>query len=156
MPLYQPSATRILGSSAVAVSGAADTAENILATVTIPAGAMGLNGILRIYHNWTYTNSANNKTPRVRLGGIGGTVYASDVFTTTATWNDFRVIQNRGAANSQVGSKSSSGIFASSTAAAITSAIDTSAATTLVFTAQKATGAETMTLEQYMVELILP
>ena len=146
----------VLGATAVAVSGGADTNENILATITVPAGAMGLNGILRIYTLFTYTNSGNNKTTRVRFGGIGGTVYGSDVFTTTATFSDMRIIQNRGAANSQVGMKASAGVFTSSTAAVITSAIDTSAATTVVITAQKASAGETMTLEAYMVELILP
>jgi hypothetical protein len=67
----------ILGASAVAVSGAADTNENILATITIPAGAMGLNGILRVYADYTVTNNANAKTLRVRLSGIGGTVLDS-------------------------------------------------------------------------------
>lgn len=156
MPLINPRPALVLGASAAAVSCPADTSEDLLATVTIPAGIMGLNGILRIYHLWSFTSSANNKTPRVRLGGIGGTVYGSDVFTTSATWQDMRWIANRGAANSQIGGKSSAGILTFSTSSNITSSVDTSAATTLVFTGQKASAGETLTLEQYLVELLLP
>lgn len=149
------SRTIILGASAVAVSGAADTAENILATVNVPAGAMGLNGILRVYSLWTFTNGADDKICRVRLGGIGGTAFGSTTATTSATLTDFRQIANRGAANSQV--STSSGVqFATSSGATVTGAIDTSAATTLVLTGQKETGANTLTLEAYTVELLIP
>jgi len=117
----------IIAASAVAVSGAADTAENILGTATIPAGAMGLNGILRWHAVWTYTNSANVKTLRTRFGGIGGTVYMSVAPTTTSYTRDFRQLANRGAANSQVGVTSvvTSTSFASDAASIITSSVDT-------------------------------
>lgn len=149
-------AARILGASAVAVSGGADTNENILATVTIPAGAMGLNGILRVHTMWTVTNSANNKILRVRFGGIGGTAYLGQTLTTSLTATDLRWIANRGAANSQIGPQSGLAQLGSSTSAHQTSAIDTAAATTLVITGQKASAGETLTLESYLVELILP
>lgn len=155
MPLYRASKYRVLGASAVAVSGGADTNENILATITIPAGAMGLNGQLRVTTLWTVTNSVNNKVIRVRLGGIGGTAYLGNTLTTSASAADTRVISNRGAANSQVGWQSGLGTGGSSSAVQ-TSAIDTSAATTLVITGQKATAGETLTLESYLCELILP
>ena len=148
---------RILGASAVAVSGAADTAENILGTVTIPAGAMGVNGILRVEALWTVTNSANNKTLRVRLGGIGGTQFIGNVVTTVATARALVSIANRGAANSQISMANSfNTMWGSTTNAVTTAAIDTSAATTIVITGQKASAGETLTLESYLVELILP
>lgn len=160
MPLYRASKYRVLGASAVAVSGGADTNENVLATITIPAGAMGLNGILRVYHSWTVTSSVNNKTLKVRLGGIGGTAFAAGTFTTSAAAIGLTVISNRGAANSQVGPPAATSTFAgtvSGTGNALTTAsIDTSAATTLVLTGQKASSGETLTLEQYLVELIIP
>lgn len=150
----------VLGASAVAVSGGADTNENILATITIPAGAMGLNGILRVWHSWTVTNSANNKILRVRLGGIGGTQMASATLTTSATAVCLTHIANRGAANSQISPPNASstflGLVAASTSALQTASIDTSAATTLVLTGAKASAGETLTLESYLVELILP
>lgn len=145
----------VLGSSAVAVSGPADTAENILATVTIPAGAMGTNGRLRIESLWTITNSANNKIPRIRLGGIGGTQFMGRVIGAAATFYNLFTIANRGVTNSQI-SNQANGDVTISTAAVVTGTIDTSAAQTLVFTGQKASAGETITLESYLVELITP
>lgn len=151
---------RRLGGSAVAASGPADTNENILATINIPAGAMGLNGILRVTHEWSYTNGANNKTPRVRFGGIGGTAYASGTFTTTAAATGQFNICNRNAANSQFGRPAATSVFSGwpggTGNTVVTSAIDTAVATTLVFTGQKASAGDTLTLESYLVELILP
>ena len=160
MPLYTAPRISILGASAVAVSGPADTNENILATVTIPAGAMGLNGILRVYHAWTVTSSGNNKILRVRFGGIGGTGFATNTLTTSVSAVGITHIANRGVANSQVGPSNASSIFQGVTSgtgnALTTSSIDTSAATTLVLTGQKASAGETLTLESYLCELILP
>lgn len=149
---------RILGSSAVLATAPADTNENILATVNIAAGEMGLNGILRVTTLWTFTNSANAKNLRWRLGGIGGTAFLDATQTTTATYSDRRDIQNRGAANSQVGwaATATAGGAGASTSAVTTGAIDTSAATTIVITGLKASAGETITLERYLVELLLP
>lgn len=149
---------QVLAKSAVAVSGAADTNENILATVTIPAGAMGANGALRLTCFWAVTGSTNAKTLRVRLGGIGGTAYVATAIATagiTAVEMDGN-IANRNSQSSQIGwvsAFSSVGSIAQS-GSKITSAIDTSAATTLVITGQKALGSETLTLDAYLVELI--
>lgn len=150
---------RVLAASAAAVSGAADTAENILATVNIPGGAMGLNGMLRVETKWTVTGSANAKTCRVRLGGIGGQAYQLTAFgASDIAQHDLTTIANRGAANSQIGRISSAGAggWGVSTGAHTTASIDTSAATTLVITGQKASAGETLTLEAYLVELIIP
>jgi hypothetical protein len=155
--LIRPSAVTILGASAVAVSGAADTNENILATINVPAGAMGLNGILCVEWIMSHTNSANNKTLRVRLGGISGTVFATFVNTTSGGHRDNRQIANRGAANSQACWSNGNTPFPGAVTNALTTgAIDTSVAQTLVITGQKATAGETLTLESYLVELILP
>ena len=143
------------GASAAAVSGPADTNENILATVTVPAGAMGLNGRLRIESLWTVTNSANNKTVKVRFGGIGGTFFLGRVIGAAATFYNIVTIANRGVANSQVGNQTN-GDLSISTAAVTTGTLDTTIAQTLVFTAQKTLAGETITLESYAVELILP
>ena len=146
-------------SSAVGVSCPADATEDILATLAIPAGIMGLNGILRVSTRWSHTGSVNAKTLRHRLGGIGGTAYqlsaagATDIAHAAQVW-----IQNRNAANSQIGHISAAGAsgFGPSTAAHTTGAIDTSIAQTLVLTGQKASAGETLTLESYFLELITP
>lgn len=150
---------RILGASAVAVSGAADTNENALATIAVPAGAMGVNGILRVSACWTYTNSANIKTLRGRLSGIGGTAFfAVTGLTTEVSVDTYFQIANRNSASSQrsMGHAPKGNNAMQYNGGTLTGAVDTTAATTLVLTGQKASAGETLTLESYLVELILP
>lgn len=149
----------ILAQSWEAVSAPADTNENILATITVPAGSMGANGMLRLVAFWAMTNSANAKTMRVRFGGVGGAAYEilpSVVNIDTARTNVW--IANKNAANSQRGHGASQiPAFSQPTGAvAVVTSIDTTAATTLVLTAQKTLAGETATLEGYSVELIKP
>lgn len=147
---------RILAQSAAGVSGAADANENTLATVTVPGGALGLNGRLRVTALFTVTNSVNNKVLRVRFSGISGTIYHTVTLTTNASYKVEADIANRGATNSQVGGMASiGGGWGTSGSAVITSAVDTTADTTLLITGQKVTAGETLTLESYLVELIV-
>jgi hypothetical protein len=147
----------VLGASAVAVSCPADTTEDILATITVPAGAMGANGILRISTQWTVTNSANNKITSIRFSGAAGTLYLNQAYTAVASISDTRQIRNRNSVSSQIGSANNGGGgYRDSTVAGTTSSVDTSVATTIVITGQKASAGETLTLESYMVELITP
>lgn len=143
----------VLARSAVAVSCPADTTEDTLATIAVPANAMGANGLVRLTTHWSMTSSANNKTGRVRLGGTSGTAHQSAVWTTTAAARLKGEVANRGAVNSQVGGQESLTTAAGVTAVVTTSAIDTSVATSLVITGQKASSGETLTLESYLVEL---
>ncbi len=148
----------ILASSAVASSITGTTTETALATVTIPAGAMGATGMLRVSTQWSYTNSANNKTIRIRFGGMSGTQYLSVTPTTTASLRDIpRLIMNRNATNSQIGGVvSGTAGYAPTTGSCVTSAVDTTSAVDLVMTAALANTGETITLESYLVELIVP
>lgn len=149
----------ILAQSWAAVSGAADTNENTLATITVPANAMGANGRLRIQTQWTFTNNANNKTVRIRFSGAAGTQYLVNTSASVAgILQATTTIANRGATNSQIGASTlvAATTFGVNGTASTTSAVDTTAATTLVITAQKATGTDTMTLDGYTVELIKP
>jgi hypothetical protein len=151
----------VLAQSAIAVSGAADTNENTLATITVPANAMGTNGTVRVSVYFSFTGSTNAKTLRARFSGGAGTQFVNvgtAVAATTSISFEF-VIQNRNAANSQVGgmpnypvqqNSSAPGVWTTSTA---TASVDTTAATTIVITGQKATGAETLTLERYLAEV---
>jgi len=146
-----------LGRSAVAVSHTGDTSETLLASVTVPANAMGANGRLVIDTLWSFTGSANSKTPRVRFSGAGGTVYMSHIITsgTAVTAHYETTISNRGATNSQVGGGVSQfGGVGTSTAALVTSSVDTTAATTVYITGQLASAGETITLEAYEVRLL--
>jgi hypothetical protein len=144
---------RVLGQSSVAVSHTGDTNETTLATVTVPANRMGANGRLRITAHWTYTNSANNKIPRIRFGG-------SQVAGTTETTTVQRMTQlqigNRNALNSQIVSATANTTFTgfgTTSTAATTLTIDTTADRSVTMTGQLANTGETITLESYVVEL---
>lgn len=148
---------KILAQSAVAVSGAADTNENTLATIPVPAGAIGPNGSVRGRVNvGALTSSANNKTLRIRWGGASGTVIASIVHTTnTSAFFDF-TISNRNSASSQsaysFGNRGIDGVLTIATQA--TDTLDTTGALTIVVTCQKASSGETITMSSYLVELL--
>jgi hypothetical protein len=146
---------RLLAASAVAASVTGTVNETALATVTIPGGAMGLNGGLHIHTTWSHTNSVNNKTLRARLGGIAGTQYMTQVATTTASLSDFRRVRNRNSASSQVGATGAASVpYGATGAAIVTSAVDMSASVDLVLSGQLASAGETITLENYEVWLV--
>jgi len=145
------SVVRIVGKSGLAVNTPADTTEDILATVTIPANSMGANGVIEVVALWSCTNNANAKTARVRFGGIGGTIYESVSLANFASANTYATITNQNATNSQVGYSAAG--FGTSTSALVTSAIDTTVDQTIVFTGQKATAGDTLTLNSYLIRL---
>ena len=145
---------RNLGSSAVAASITGTLTETALATITIPAGAMGPNGVIRVQLLWTVTNNANAKTLRIRLGGIGGTAHMTISGASTVSVTAHRVIANRNSQSSQVSSSAATTAFGNGAAAVVTGAIDTSASQTLVITAELGNIADTVTLESYLVELL--
>lgn len=134
------------------LSWTGDTAETILLTVNVPP--LGANSYMDLCSLWSYTNNANTKTLRIRLGGIGGTVLMQLAATTTASLTDIgRKILNRGATNSQV-SHVLNAFGSTSSGAAATSAIETNAGTTLVFTVQLGNAADTASLEYAVVNLV--
>jgi hypothetical protein len=141
------------------VSGAADTNENTLATIAIPA--LSATSIIRVWMAWSFTNSANAKTMRVRFSGAAGTVYMNAAITTQNMYRALVTIRNDGATGSQVGShasvaEASGGLGQLGSGALQTSSVDTSVATTIVITGQKALGSETLTLSTFLVEVLKP
>lgn len=143
--------------SAVAVTITADSTDEVIAaTVSLAANAMGGNGRLTVEQLWTHTSSGNNKTMRVRLGGIGGTAHCAVVNTAAAAWKDERHISNVNATNAQKSQLASAAGANTLGGSPTTGTLDTTAATTLVITGQKATGSETLTLESYRVTLTRP
>lgn len=135
----------VLGTSAVAVPLTGGTAETALATISVPAGTMGANGLLRITAYWSYTNNGNNKTFRARLGGLAGTQFYSLVTTTALNTRITLEIWNRNSAASQVGSQAG--------VALQTGTVNTALVQSLVLTGQLANGADTIQLEGYTVEV---
>lgn len=152
---WVPMGAQLLARRGTAIALTGVTAETVMDTVTIPAGAMGLSGGLHIYSTWSNTNSANSKLARIRLGGIAGAQFLASSVTTTVTLNDLRRIRNRGSATSQVGSTAATAAspLGSSGVAVSTAAVDTGVAVDLVFTGQLTLATETLTLENSSVWL---
>lgn len=144
----------VLGKSGAAAALTGSTSETALATVTIPANTIGANGLIRVSSLWTMTTSANNKTPRIRLGGIGGTVIFSTVATTIATFRLETLLIAANATNAQnTQSLSARGTDLLITSSGNTaSAVDMTASQDLVISGQLANSGETMTLLGYVVE----
>lgn len=148
----------IVAQSAVQVSHTGNSNEVALATVSLGAGIMGTSGILLIEPCWTHTVSINNKTLRVRVGGIAGTIIFSKVNgATIAASAPLIVLANRNAQNSQIVPYSPAGQYYSENASApATHAIDMALAQDLVITGQLASSGETVRLESYQVSLLKP
>lgn len=145
----------ILAKSFVIVAAPADTTEDILATVNIPAAAMGANGSIRFRAAVTATNGAGTKAFRVRFSGIGGTIYHTSTITTQTPMLIDVIIGNRNSASSQGGANL--GVLGSAALVVpvvSTSTENTALATTLVLTAQKNTGGDTAQVEWYICELL--
>lgn len=146
--------TRVLAQVGAALVAPANTAENILATIIIPANMIGVNGSVRIWTLWSMTNNANVKTYRVRLGGISGTIFQQLAGVSLAQFSALCRIANRGSVSSQVGQDPAINGIGSSTVAITTSSVNTGIDSTIDITAQKATGGDTVTLESYSVEVV--
>ena len=145
-----PPSAIVLGQSAVASSHTGDTVETALATINIPATAIGKNGRIEVRADFTYTNSANAKTMNVKLGA---TTLMSQGATTSSGLKTETSIANRGSATSQRAvsfvANSANGIGYLSA----TGAVDTTANVTLTITGTLGLGTETITLESFQVLL---
>lgn len=143
----------VLAQSGVPVSVTGTTNEATLATIVVPAGALGPNGAVRVNTAWSNTNNANTKTVNTKFGNV---TVVSSALTTTGSYRDQRHIQNRNSLSSQVFMAGSFGGFGSSGFVIGTGAVDTSKAQSIVLSAQLANGADTVTLEGYSVEILNP
>lgn len=153
---FGPGAYRILAQSAVAVNLTGSTSETVLATIPIPANTIGTNGLLRIWTTWTCNNDADDKIPRIRLGGISGAIIFSQTLTTMVAATAITVMQNRNAANSQYSTslvaRGTDGLV--TTVATGATAADTATALDLVITGQlESATTDNLQLEGYVVEL---
>lgn len=131
-----------------AVTCPADTNENTLFSYAVPGGMMGPNDSLRVSVVVSTTNSANNKTLRLKFGG---TQVRAIVYTTSAQATSSVRISNRNTLTQQVIQIQGDG---TSTSTANTASQDTSTPTPIILTGQLALGTESLVLESVLVELI--
>lgn len=140
--------------SAVATAVTGTASETTQATCTIPAGLIGANGQVEVEVLQTFTNNANNKTVRIKLGG--STIYSTAI-ASTLTAQIRKRIANRNSQSSQISTAAGVavelGISGLGTVATYTE--NTAAAVNLLITCQLATTTDTCQLESYRV-LIYP
>lgn len=149
---WVPNGVQLIGRGAAPSSVTGTTAETTLATVTIPAGLLGVNGSLRVVSTLSLTNNANSKTLRIRYGG---TPFITNFPSGSASSGTDATVSNRGAANSQVASFGSSAYSGgNATSSVSTGAVDSTANQDVTVTMQLGTGTDTVTLERYRVEVL--
>lgn len=151
---HEASAPSVVAQSGVALSHS-ETGQDELVEVTIPANSMGPNGRIRITALWSCNESATYKQPRIYFSGGGGTMYGFGHLTTTAISFKQQVeIANRNDPASQIGGHlGAQGGWSTGDGAALTSTADTTEDTTVSFQANLEDGADTLTLQSYLVEL---
>ena len=130
-----------------------DTAVNILGTVTIPAGAQGTNGGIRIFAAGTATGTNDAKTIVINFGG---TALETIAFAAGQT-GDWQVLiqgYNRNSASAQywTGHSVETTTFSPITVGA--TAVDTSTSTAVTMTADTDNASDEITLDVLSVELI--
>ncbi|WP_334004325.1 hypothetical protein [Burkholderia cepacia] len=143
----------VVAQSAVAQTVTGTTNQTVLASVTIPAGSVSPNGVVRITPLFTFTNNANVKNLSITFGGA--TVLNTNQ-TNAAALQSLHLVRNRGVLNSQVMMSAGSAGIGPSTGLAAASAVDTSQAVALVFSGTLANASDSITLEGYTVEVLNP
>ena len=132
----------------------ADTAESTLYSLTLPAGTMGPDDTLRVTALWSYPNSANTKSLKIKVGG--STIFSNSV-STTASLVAQAQLSNRGAVDSQIGKPMGHTSFGTNTSGPVTLTKDFAAAQDVTITAQwgtAGTGSNSIVLESALVELL--
>jgi hypothetical protein len=141
---------RMLATSAVAVSHTGGTTETTLATIAVPANAMGANGVLRVTALWSVgASNANAKVARVYYGG---TSFGAASIVNAFSMQKLVQISNRNSVSSQIAFASSTNSFALGGANA-TGAVNSATALDVTLRVELANAADTITLEAYTVEI---
>lgn len=146
---WAPDGPQELARTSVAVSVTGSTSEVAVLTATIPAGLLGINGGVRVTYGCSYTNNANSKTIRLKLGA---TALRATVRNTSGVDNYTDMVRNRGVVAAQhvmLAMWSGSSIVSSQT----TSTVDMTVSNDLVISIQLASAGDTATLEQATVEI---
>jgi len=143
-------AAQVLAVQNTQVVAPADTNENTLYSLVIPANSMGANGVIKVSYITSCTSSANNKSVKVKLGA---TAFQTSTVTAVTGVAIMTSIRNRNATNSQMAAASAVG-DTSASVGLNTGAIDTTQGQTLTITGTKALAGETLALESVIVELI--
>jgi hypothetical protein len=145
-----------LASGSTQITHTGDTSETVLKAVTIPGGTLGPNGRLRITAIWGMTGAGGTRAVNVKFGG-GANYFLSHVYTTGGlSARNQTDIANRDDEAVQIGSASGQVNWSQSGTAVVTRTVDTTQDQDIDFAVQLADAGDTVSLESYLVELIIP
>lgn len=157
---YQATMTQPLGLGAAATLTAAVGSNSAYTGTTstiqmggavIPAGLLGTNGAVHLNGLWAHNSSAGAKVAAVTFGG---SVVLSVSDTTTLSIDINKRVQNRAAAVQQIRVAVDTGAAQSVAPTLLT--VDTAAEVTAGFTGAVAVATDTMVLENFLIEVLLP
>jgi hypothetical protein len=133
--------------------------ETLLTTIRVPANMVGFAGTIRTTYVFTYTNSANTKTLKMRFSNtkddMTGFTLWSLLPTTTSLAQCSSMIHNANALNAQqTVNFGSASPFGTAVGSPVSSTVDTTADSYIMMTGQLAVGSENITLSYIIVEVL--
>ncbi len=154
-PLFRKSSHapfgRILRKSASPVKHTGETCEVVLATITLPANAMGKNGRIVVEGRVSYSNNSRAKIVKVKFGDV---TYLQGSLTSSKWWRFELKVRNKGGADVQEGSGFgllSTGALVGVSNNANSSRVDTGQKVDVTITGELENPVDTITLETYQV-----
>lgn len=145
----------------IVLLGSASVAEQRVAGLLLPAGLIGAGYDIDVTVMTTYTNAANNKVLRIRLGDADdllGTEFLTGTTTSTATaQNMCKIRTSTASANAQLGyAVSVSTPYGNSSGAPVAGTVNMSNNSYLVISGQCVNSAHTLTIKAYTVDITAP
>jgi hypothetical protein len=134
-----------------AFTGATAAVDSIV--ISVPAGLLGTQGYLAYEINTDTTNNANGKTVTARLAT---TDFAAFPVASSLSWHGAGNIQNRGAANRQVGSTQSThgGWGVAGAVNTFRGSVDTASAQNFVLRVSKGTATDNLIISSLAVDAV--
>lgn len=148
----------VVQQSTTQVSHTGDTSEFVLATISVPAIPAGAS--FRLTPMVSYTGTAGTKTSRIYYGaassGTAGTKYQESINATASL--SYKTVLNfwNRTTSSQFGGVNTLAGAGAAITATTTSSVTTTTGTEITLTGQLANSGDTITLEGYTFEVILP
>lgn len=134
-------------------SAPSDTTEDVLLTVAVPAG-IGPNAQIVVHLTGQQNAGGSNKTWRVRWGGTSGDIIGTLVSNTIANLSMTSYITNANATGTQWTFGEYMADAAAGALPAGLSSVNTTSATSIIISCQKAIAADVCVLNQVTVDLI--
>lgn len=127
------------------------TSEIIGPSLTVPGRSLGPNGSLRIGSHFSYSNNANNKTFRHRLGG---TSFQSGNATTNVGLGVLTHIFNKNSASVQHSVNGNNGAYSVSAGQVVFGTVNTDADQSVSIGLQLAVATDFLTCEGFAIEVL--